>query len=152
MCKLLEWLKAAGCFVGIWYAPGEHRAVAHSVLPTQGTILAGQVLCVFPEAVQVPLSGCPITAKGDVDLFLNASTENFYSRIALQRLQQRNVNLWPLQLKPWDSTGDLQFVYSEEGFAARFEPPRLLTAPPWRPPCWTHHFLFIFDSCSMQNN
>lgn len=153
--KLLEWLQAASCFVGIWYAPGKHReqcAVACSVLPTQGTIVAGQVLCGFPETVQVPLSGCPSTAKGDVNFFLNTSTENFYGCTELQRLEQRNMNPRPPQLKPWDSTGALQFVYSEAGFAARFEPPRLLTAAPWRSPCWTHCILFIFDNCSMQNN
>lgn len=38
-----------------------------------------------------------------------------------KRLKQRNMSLWPP--KPWGSTRVLQFIYTESGFAARFEPP-----------------------------
>lgn len=43
-----------------------------------------------------------------------------------KRLEQRNTSLWPP--KPQGSTGVLQFIYTEAGFAARFEPPTPPTA------------------------
>ena len=123
--------------------------------------MTGQVHRTFPQTLQVPLSGCPITAKGDWDFFSHVPTENFYSCTVPKRLEQRNTSLRPP--KPWGSMGVLQFIYTEAGFAARFEPPTPPTATlldtelsPAISPILSHGLVrtkkLMFDNRSTQNH
>lgn len=69
--------------------------------------------------------------------------------------------LWPP--KPWGSTRVLQFIYTESGLAARFEPPLPPSATlldtqisPTIPPILSHGLVrtkkLMFDNYSTQNH
>lgn len=49
---------------------------AWSLLPTQGIILTGHIHCALPQTLQLLLSGCVITAKGDGDFLSHVPAEN----------------------------------------------------------------------------